>query len=176
MFSKKRFTFWIVAELATALGGYAQTMRKLSTAAADPLTTPVVQTVALATGAYIQTAGTGLGLLNLGHVSWAQDPHMFGSTHKKDRNLFSISTVVGLRVDCSAADAGRFVAISAFLQQVDPRYDFYFDGVRLSSASSVVSPSAACGTTAAHALEVQVPTTSAAGAINPSVGFKVTLR
>src|SRR5256885_6750479 len=66
---------------------------------------PAISVVGLPMGAGIQAAGSALGALNFGHVSWARDAHTPGIVNRKDKNSLALMTRIGLRLDCSAADA-----------------------------------------------------------------------
>jgi hypothetical protein len=174
MFHRPLKSYAIAAALGAALTANAQPVRQTPTPA--PVISPRVQAVALPTGANVQAAGSGFGSLNLGHVSWAHQTQAFGTSHKKDKQSFSVSTKIGLRLECSAADTGRIVSVAASLQQSDSRFNIAIDGVRLSTSPAVFSPSVLCGTTGEHTVEIGVPVTAAPGPISPSLIFQVTLR
>jgi len=137
---------------------------------------PVVEVVAAPTGAFVPTAGTGFGSVALGHISWVPQNQQSGLRHAKDGNSFTITTSVGLRLDCPPADSGRRASIAAVLQQPDPRYVISLDEVTLSTAPATISPLVFCGSTTPHTLAVRVPVSASAGSINTNVRFEVTLR
>jgi hypothetical protein len=163
--------------LGAAVIAHAQAVRQVAASATPPpVVSPRVQPVTLPTGASVQAAGSGFGSLNFGHVSWARQTQAFGTSHKKDKGSFSLTTKIGLRLDCSAADTGRIASVAASLQQSDSRFSVAIDGVRLSMSPATFSPSVLCGTTGEHTVEVGVPITAPPGPISPSLIFQVTLR
>jgi hypothetical protein len=137
---------------------------------------PVIQAVAVSSGANIRAGGAGQGWLDLGHLMWAPPNAMPGLTHKKDSRSFSIATSFALRLDCAAADIGRSGAATASLQQSDARYIVFVDGIQMTPAPAMVSAAMLCGSTTQHSFEVHVPVTAAAGPISPNLVFEVTLR
>jgi len=137
---------------------------------------PVVEVIALPTGAAVQAAGAGFGALGLGHVSWASQKSQSGVTQVKDESSFSITTRVGLRLDCPRADAGRRASIAAVLDQLEARYVVSIDQITLSTAPVIISPIASCGSTTLHTFSVKVPVSASAGPIAANVRFQVTLQ
>ncbi len=162
--------------LCAGLNCYGQAARAARAADLPLATPPVLQVVSLPTGASVQGSSPGLSSLNLGHVSWANGTSTFGVNHKKDRSSFSVSTSIGLHLDCSKADANRLASVSVFLQQSDSRYTVALDGMKLLSSPAVINATLPCGSTTPHSFEVEVPIKASEGPINTSVGFQVTLR
>src|SRR4051812_1772903 len=162
-------TICCVAPLLLAGSGFSQQLPMARVA-------PVISIVGLPTGAGIQGSGIrGLGALNLGHVSWAQDPHNPGVVKKKNKNSFALTTRFGLRLDCSAADANRFATMSASVQQPDTRFSMQIDGVVLSQ-SPVIITRLACSSTSEVSLSVEIPFSAPAGVLSSNLNFQVTLQ
>lgn len=120
--------------------------------------------------------GAGQGSLDLGHLQWAQQTSSDGLTHKKDSNSFSISTNVGLRLDCPVSDTGRIGTVTAMLQQPDSRFTVFLDGTKMTLSPSILNSAMLCGSTTQHSFQIQVPITAPAGPISPNLIFQVTLR
>jgi hypothetical protein len=139
------------------------------------LTAPVVEVVGTASGSAVQTAETGFGSLSLGHVAWSTRTSRFGLTHIKDRDSFTVSTGVTLRLQCPAADLGRRGSIAAFLRQADTHYLVSLDEFTLSTAAVVINPLIYCGATAQHTFAVRVPVSAPSGPLAANIGFQVTL-
>lgn len=140
------------------------------------LSATVIQVIASPTGGNIRPGGAGHGSLDLGHLAWAQPAAGSGLNHKKAPDSFSISTNVGLRLDCPVSAASRSGIVTATLQQSDPRYFVFLDSAQITLAPSIVNAMMPCGTTTEHLFEIRVPVTAAAGPIYPNVLFQVTLR
>jgi hypothetical protein len=145
------------------------------TPAPGTLTAPVVEVVGAAPDSAVQAAGTGYGSLSLGHVAWNSRASQFGLTHSKDRDSFTVSTAVTLRLDCPAADIGRRASIAAILRQADPHYLVSMDEFTLSTAATVINPSIYCGATTRHTFSVRVPVSAPSGPLAANIGFQVTL-
>lgn len=153
--------------------GWAQTPVSALPAA---FAAPVVEVVALPTGAPVRASGAGFGALGLGHVSWSSQRPSYGVTQVKDQNSFSITTRVGLRLDCPRADAGRRASIAAVLDQFETRYAVSIDQIALSATPAIISPLVSCGSTTQHTFSVKVPVSASAGPIDANVRFQVTLQ
>jgi hypothetical protein len=136
---------------------------------------PTVEVVSTASGAIVDGAATGFGALNLGNISWARTNAPLGASHTKDRDSFSITTTIGLRLNCPAIVARRYASIAAILQQPDSRYVVFFDQIPLSAGPTEILPLASCGSVTQHTLQLKVPTSARAGPISANIGFQVTL-
>jgi len=162
-----------LVSLVFAVNGFSQTS---TSPTGNAPVTPVVQVVPSPAGGAVRTAGMGVSSLDLGHMSWVLESPGFGLTHTRDKDSFTISTSVGLLLDCPTADTGRRGLISAFLQQTDSRYTISLDGNALSTALAIIGAPVSCASTTQHTLQVRVPVSTPAGPINPTIGFQVTLQ
>src|SRR5689334_4232216 len=112
-------TSWLIlAVLSATLASRAQRLPAVP-AANSLVAPPGIQFVVLPGGANVQMAGVGIASLNLGHIAWAQNSRSWGVTHKKDKYSFTLTTSIGLRLDCGADNAGRLALVSVFLRESD---------------------------------------------------------
>ena len=137
---------------------------------------PVVQVVTLPDGAMVHSAAPGQGTVDLGRISWAGRALSLGTSHRKERDSFTVTTRFGLRLDCSAADSGSRGTVSAFLRESDFLYATVLDRVKLSLAPSVIAPAMVCSSVTEHLVEITVPISAPPGTLNTNIGFSVSLK
>ena len=170
--------FWIgVCLLGGAMVAGAQTAgQPVAGAPAATVQTALLQVVALGGGANVQVAGTGLSSLSFGHVSMARTTPIWGVGQSTTKSSFTVTSQIGLILDCGAGHAGRLATLRVFQAQPDARYTVTLDGTKLSTAPQVVGSYLACQSTTTHAFQLEVPVTAPAGAISPRLSFQATLQ
>lgn len=153
-----------------------QTTRPSNTAVSRPRRPgPAIQVVTLPGGAGAQSSGAGWSAMGRRDDSGAGATNTGGMREPRDKSSRTLTTKIGLVLDCGAGTAGRLAAMRAFLDQSEPGYKIVLDGVSLTRSAQVMPSPLTCGAISEHSLEVHVPT-AAAAPISPSLNFEVTLQ
>jgi hypothetical protein len=97
-----------------------------------------------------------------------------GRTARSTRTTRIVQTV-GVRIErkSGAATSGT-ASVRAYLQAPDGRCTVRVDGIAIGATSQVVDPRAAIGTTVAHRIEIEIPTSVPEGALFSAIGWEVT--
>jgi hypothetical protein len=167
---------WAAASILAASDLLAQSGRVNLASVTAPPSAPSIQVVAAPDGAGLRTSQGSFGALDLGRVSWAQDPAAWGLHRTKAKDSFTVTTHFGLRLDCNPADSTRHGLVSAFLQQASQLLNFSVDGRGMTLSPAVISAAATCGLTTEHQLDITIPTSAPPGPIAMNLGFQATLR
>ena len=98
----------------------------------------------------------GIGVLDLGKVSWGGPPAVHGVTIQHQSRSFLVETALGMEIGDST-DQGGTALLKAWLEApVDP-YQVYLDGIPLTLRPVCVDAQAQVGVVTRHQLRISVP-------------------
>jgi hypothetical protein len=137
---------------------------------------PTISLLPSSTGTMMRSYGGGSASIDLGRVSYFEGARVPGSTSRKSRNSFVISTRFGLKIDCADGTRLSPVDVTVFLLDSDLPNVITVDGMQITSLLQPLTTSFLCGSTTEHRLDVEVPTSAPDGAIGSTVGFQVAAR
>lgn len=110
-------------------------------------------------------SGRGEGAaLDAGTISW-----------RGGRDRFSLTTrTFAIRIGPQSRDARGTATLRAYLETADPHTTIRIDGITLGIAPRVIQRNAPIGIAVTHRLEIEVPVSAPAGALNAAIGWEVT--
>jgi hypothetical protein len=158
-----------------SLGQPAGHPRTITPVAAAP-EAPRITILPAAAGALLRNQGAGSASLDLGSVSYFRGTSAPGESSRKTGGALVISTRFALRIDCPGRPPSSQVEVSMSRADAAPSHAIAIDGTTLGSAAQTLARSMACGSTAEHRLDVEVPVSTPAGSIGSTVAFIATLR
>lgn len=132
---------------------------------------PVVTILSSGSGALLRTMAAGSASLNLGTVSYFTGASAPGQSNRKRAASLVISTRFSLRVDCPGDSSSARVSVTVSRLDDTASHSIAIDGITLGSMTQILTQIMPCGSAAEHRLDVEVPMSTAAGAIGSTVAF-----
>ncbi len=103
------------------------------------------------------TAAQGVGVLNLGKVSYIGASSVPGVKIQRAQNAFFVESSLGVQIGNSDSMGGGTAMLRAWLESpVDP-YQIYLDGVPLTAQPICIDARTALGVVTRHQLKIRVP-------------------
>lgn len=102
----------------------------------------------------------GVGMVNLGSVSYAAGSSVPGVKVSRAHNGFFVETAVGLRIGNVGVSGGATAILKAWLDSPSGPYRIYLDGVELTTQPAMVDSQTELGVVTRHELRIQVPSTA----------------
>lgn len=132
-----------------------------------------VNFVALPDSPDIQGAD-GVGVLNLGKVSWAGSADVHGIRVQHQPRLFFVETALGVQIGDTAAQGGTAL-LKAWLESPADPYRVYLDGVPLTQRPVCVDAQTQVGVVTRHQLKISVPvdTSEKQASLQTSIALEV---
>ena len=144
--------------------------------AAAVVAAPTVTVLTAATGAMVQSLGTGNSSLDLGTISYYKGTSTPGESNQMQPGSFVISTRFTLRVDCPGSSAASQVNVTVSRLDAAASHAIAIDGTTLGFSPETLVTSMVCGSSAEHRLDVEVPRSASAGPIGSNIAFTATLK
>jgi hypothetical protein len=172
--TKRTALFWI-SSFALLAGREASGQTTTAVRATLP-SPPTVTVLTAASGAIIQSLGPGDSSLNLGTVSYFKGTSAPGESSQKKSGALVVTTMFSLKIDCPGSSASSQVSVSVSRLDAAASHAIAIDGTPLGTTSQILTSSMACGSSAEHRLDLEVPVTTPAGSIGSNITFVATLK